>query len=125
MTPCSVYWIHSPNHSNMFAEGYIGVSKDVNKRWNYGHKGGQKNNCHDNIILSNAINKYGWDNLIKEIILVADSDYCYDIEKKLRPEELIGWNISIGGNALLIYWLALTHKQYCHLLGWSAAIFCK
>lgn len=99
MTPCSVYWIHSPNHSNMFAEGYIGVSKDVNKRWNYGHKGGQKNNCHDNIILSNAINKYGWDNLIKEIILVADSDYCYDIEKKLRPEELIGWNISIGGNA--------------------------
>ena len=97
MTACSVYWIHAPHHGDMFTEGYIGVSKDANKRWNYGHRWAQKNKRHDNAILSNAINKYGWDNLIKEVVLVADSEYCYDIESKLRPEQLIGWNIAVGG----------------------------
>jgi hypothetical protein len=97
MTTCSVYWIRTSNHSDIFADGYVGVSKDVSKRWNYGHKGAHKNNRHDNVILSNAIAKYGWENLIKEIVLIADVDYCYDIEKKLRPTELIGWNIAVGG----------------------------
>lgn len=97
MTACSVYWIHAQHHSDMFTEGYIGVSKDADKRWNYGHKWAHKNKRHDNLILSNAINKYGWDNLVKEVVLIADLTYCYCIEGKLRPKELVGWNIAAGG----------------------------
>lgn len=93
----SVYWIHSKDHSDMFSEGYIGVSNNANHRWSYGHKWAVKNNRHENPRFMNAINKHGWDNLIKEVILIADSDYCYAVEKKLRPSEKIGWNIAIGG----------------------------
>jgi hypothetical protein len=41
--------------------------------------------------------KYGWDNLIKEVVLIADDDYCLNIEKQLRPSDKIGWNIVMGG----------------------------
>jgi hypothetical protein len=47
--------------------------------------------------MANAISKYGWDNLIKTILVVADEKYCYDLERKLRPTDGIGWNLVIGG----------------------------
>jgi len=87
----SVYWIHHKDHTDMFSQGYIGVSQDAKKRWEQHFKRSE------NTYLRNAINKYGWDNLVKEIILIGDKDYCFDIEKKLRPFVSIGWNIVEGG----------------------------
>ena len=97
ITTTSVYWIKAPHHSDMFSEGYIGVSKKAENRWKYGHLWAFKQSRHNNPILVNAINKYGWDNLVKQVVLVADEQYCYDIENKLRPSEKIGWNINVGG----------------------------
>jgi hypothetical protein len=75
----------------MFNQGYIGVSNNIKKRWyDHGHKPA---NAH----LKNAINKYGWDNLIKEVILMADKAYCLMIEAQLRNQNNIGWNIVKGG----------------------------
>ena len=88
---CSVYWIHHPEHTDMFAQGYIGVSTNTKDRWN-NHKQ-QPQNKH----LQNAITKYGWDSLIKEVVVVADTPYCLDIELKLRSTKNIGWNIAEGG----------------------------
>lgn len=45
----------------------------------------------------NAIEKYGWDNLVKQQVLIADEKYCLEIETKLRPNGHIGWNIVAGG----------------------------
>ena len=87
----SVYWIHHPEHKNMFSDGYIGVSSNFEKRWDYHKKHGQNNH------LRNAINKYGWDNLVKKQIIIAKMDYCLEIEQKLRPNDKIGWNIVAGG----------------------------
>jgi len=87
----SVYWIHHPEHTDMFSQGYIGVSKDIKKRW-YDHA-----KHTDNLHLKRAIKKYGWDNLIKEVVLVAEEAYCLIIEAKLRAEDKIGWNIVKGG----------------------------
>ena len=87
----SVYWIHHPEHTDMFSQGYVGVSKDLKKRWNDHAK--RTGNTH----LLNAIKKYGWDSLVKEVILVADEAYCLMIEAKLRAEDKIGWNIIKGG----------------------------
>lgn len=81
----------------MFSEGYIGVSNNANHRWEYGHNWAVKNNRHENPRLMNAIKKHGWNNLVKKVVLIADSDYCYNIEQKLRPSEEIGWNLAIGG----------------------------
>ena len=82
----------------MTTEGYIGVAKDAEKRWKYGHFWAQKNGRHDNQHFSNAITKHGWDNLIKEILVIASQDYCYELERKLRPSALIGWNLATGGH---------------------------
>ena len=87
----SVYWIHHPDHTDMFSQGYIGVSVNAQKRFKQHFE--KKDNQH----LVNAIHKYGWDNLVKKQILIADEDYCYDIEGKLRPTVNIGWNIAVGG----------------------------
>jgi group I intron endonuclease len=87
----SVYWIHHPEHTDMFTQGYIGVSKCVEKRW-YDHK-----NKTGNLHLARAIKKYGWDNLIKEVIVIADKSYCLMLELKLRAEDAVGWNIVKGG----------------------------
>ena len=91
MTPHSVYWIHHPTHTDMFRQGYIGVSVNAGKRWDQHLK--QPKNRH----LKFAINKYGWDNLAKKEVLIAEEDYCLDIERKLRPSDGIGWNIIAGG----------------------------
>jgi predicted GIY-YIG superfamily endonuclease len=88
-----VYWIREQSHTDMMTQGYIGVSGNVEQRF-ASHKGmwsGTNNH------LRNAIKKHGWDNLVKSVLLIAEKDYCLDIERKLRPAEQIGWNLTIGG----------------------------
>lgn len=81
----------------MFRDGYIGVSKNATRRFEQHYKYA-KYNMHPNTHLAYAIKKYGWDNLVKKVIIEADDDYCYDMEKKLRPSSSIGWNIQSGGD---------------------------
>jgi len=78
-------------NTDMFTQGYVGVSKDIKRRFR-SHKFRADNNH-----LKNAINKHGWDNLVKEVILIADKAYCLEVETKLRPANQIGWNVVSGG----------------------------
>jgi hypothetical protein len=87
----SVYWIHNPEHTDMFTQGYIVITKDIKKRWSDHAKRTANNH------LLHAIKKYGWDSLVKEVVLVADEAYCLMVEAKLRAEDKIGWNIIKGG----------------------------
>jgi group I intron endonuclease len=88
---CAVYWIHHPSHTDIFSQGYVGVSVNTDVRFRK-HKRA-KQNAH----LRNAVTKYGWDNLVKKTVLIADTDYCLDVETKLRSKDDIGWNIVKGG----------------------------
>ena len=87
----SVYWIHHPEHTDMFSQGYIGVSNNTKLRWHDHHV--RTGNAH----LKRAIAKYSWDNLVKEVIVIADELYCLAVEFKLRSADKIGWNIIAGG----------------------------
>ena len=87
----SVYWIHRPEHTDMFSQGYIGVSNNTKLRWHDHHV--RTGNAH----LKRAIAKYSWDNLVKEVIVIADELYCLAVEFKLRSKDKIGWNIVAGG----------------------------
>ena len=91
-----VYWIRAEHHVDMTIDGYIGVSKNAKVRWR-GHKSIHKTGCSGNKHFANAIAKYGWDNLVKTVILVSNEKYCYEIEKKLRHSHHIGWNLMQGG----------------------------
>lgn len=93
----SIYWIRLPEHIDLLSEGYIGVSNNVDYRLN------QHKSFATNAHLINAIKKYGWDNLIKEVILIADETYCLMMEKIFRAKENIGWNIAIGGGKPPLY----------------------
>jgi hypothetical protein len=90
-----VYWIHLPEQTNVAIEGYVGIAMNFEQRMS-AHKSCAKTGKEQT--LYKAIRKYGWDNLVKEIILISDEDYCFEIEKKLRPAPRIGWNIAVGGD---------------------------
>ena len=91
-----MYWIHSKDHTDLLSHGYIGVSNNIEKRFKK-HKAQANTGKHINPVFANAIKKYGWDNLVKEIILISNKEYCLAIEAKLRQTKEIGWNIAIGG----------------------------
>lgn len=93
----SVYWIHLQEHTDINSEGYIGVSKNAIKRLNQ-HLTDILNEDHVNPHLVNAVNKYSWDNLVKDIVVNGEEAYCYDVEARLRPAKNIGWNLAPGGN---------------------------
>lgn len=107
-----LYWVHLPEQKNIFNDGYVGIAKNFKQRMS-AHKScaktGQKQ------ILYQAIRKYGWNNIVKEIVLIADEKYCLETEKKLRPSEKIGWNIAIGGGEISGASLKGTKQSKDHL----------
>ena len=92
-----VYWIHLPEHTDPKTEGYLGVSKRFESRMKDHFKDIQEGK-HKNTHLVNAVNKYGWDNLIKEALYTGDESSCYELEENYRTSKAIGWNIAPGGH---------------------------
>jgi len=86
-----LYWIHLKEHISI-DNGYIGITLDFKKRLE-SHKR-SKNKTH----FKNAILKYGYDNLIKEILHnnLTLEEALY-LENKYRPIQNIGWNSQKGG----------------------------
>ena len=67
-----VYWIREASHTDMMSQGYIGVSGNVKQRF-ASHMGMENGtNAH----LRHAIEKHGWDNMVKSVLLMAGKDYC-------------------------------------------------
>jgi hypothetical protein len=89
----AVYWIREQSHTDLMTQGYIGVSGNVEQRF-ASHRNMERGT---NAYLRHAIEKHGWDNMVKSVLLMADKDYCLDIERKLRPADKIGWNLTLGG----------------------------
>lgn len=92
-----VYWIHLEEHTDIFSQGYVGVtSVGVEKRFSQ-HKSTSKTG---KFPISLALRKYG-NKIIVSTVLVAETAYCYLIEEKLRPTPRIGWNCASGGDSTL------------------------
>ena len=91
-----VYWLHLPEHTDIFTEGYIGVARDPEKRLKAHHYLIQSH-WHENPHLYRAFEKYK-EQIIQDIVIIGEENYCYEIETKLRPQKQIGWNIAEGGN---------------------------
>ena len=91
-----VYWIRKVEHTNIYTEGYVGVSTNIERRWRE-HVTEARANRHPNSFLRNVINKHYPDNLIFEIVYLSNEDNCYNYEEMLRPETNIGWNLRSGG----------------------------
>jgi predicted GIY-YIG superfamily endonuclease len=86
-----LYWIHLSDHISI-EQGYIGITLDFKKRM-FSHKR-SKEKTH----FKNAILKYGYDNLIKEILHSnLNLEEALFLENKYRPTQNIGWNSKKGG----------------------------
>lgn len=93
----AVYWIHLPEHTDYYTQGYIGVSKKPITRMKK-HISDCINGIHYNPHLLHAVNKYKQELLLQEIIFFGEEDFCYEFERVLRPSQSVGWNIAPGGH---------------------------
>lgn len=84
-----LYWIHYLEHTSPESEGYIGITKEFDKR-KLTHSTRAKSSHIKNRIDSGAVFTVLLENLTKE--------QAQQLEEKYRPSENIGWNIAKGGN---------------------------
>lgn len=93
----SVYWIRHTTHTCMKTQGYIGITKNVNKRWKE-HKQCAKAPYVKCAVIERAINKHG-DLLVWEVILEnVEKELAEFVEFELRSKPGIGWNLAVGGH---------------------------
>ena len=86
-----LYWIHTPEQTDMWSEGYIGVTNNPDRRWKQhsNYEGSSKR-------LHNALRSHT--EAFMEILVVGHRSDILSLERQLRPSELIGWNIVEGGS---------------------------
>lgn len=95
-----VYWIRHVSHTDMFSEGYIGVtSKTPEERFAEHRAIARQPKNRNKFTLHKALNKYPPEEIVVQAVVKCEIDYAYDLELKLRPERAIGWNTSVGGYA--------------------------
>ena len=77
-----IYWWKEPEMTNPWFEGYIGITKELERR-NYSHR--KDSNWYDDdleqVILKEGLTK----------------DQAEGWEKQFRPKPRIGWNVVAGG----------------------------
>ena len=99
-----VYWIRLPEHTDMFTQGYIGVTKrSVERRYSEHLRDTRRWKTK----LYNAMLKYE-EKVFVQTLVECDIDYAYALEEKLRPQENIGWNTAQGGQ---LKFLALAPRE--------------
>lgn len=88
----TVYWIRLENHKDIYSEGYVGITINFKERLKSHRKNRKKTKLKD------TINKYGWNNLIKEIICEnLTKEEALKLEAHYRPNMNVGWNLQKGG----------------------------
>ncbi len=87
-----VYWIRLEDHTNIYEQGYVGITSNFVERMRAHRK--NKRVSH----LTNAAKKYGWKHLVINILWAdLSQQQALDFEANLRPSQNIGWNSQQGG----------------------------
>jgi site-specific DNA-cytosine methylase len=93
-----VYWIKHKSHTDVFTEGYVGVTATTpDERFKKHMIVVNSSSNKKKYLVHHKIKSHGVENIEVVTILISDKQYCYDIEKKLRPRSNIAWNLSVGG----------------------------
>lgn len=88
----TIYWLRLPEYTDIFSQGYVGITNNIRRRFN------EHRNSKGETKLSRRILSYGWDTVIKEILIEnLDKKDAILLEEMLRPVDNIGWNVLKGG----------------------------
>lgn len=79
---CTVYWIHRSEESDIYNQGYVGITNDLERRL--------KEHRRNGLFVSG--------DMIAEVFLQGNREYCIEQEILLRPESNIGMNKAPGGS---------------------------
>jgi hypothetical protein len=83
---CIVYWIRLPEHTDIYTQGYVGITIQYDVRMRQ-----HSRELHE-------ANIYGWENLEKSIVAEFGSEQDARVyERVLRDKDSIGWNKATGG----------------------------
>lgn len=92
-----VYWLHLKEHTDVFTQGYVGVTtRLIDIRFKeHCNKFNKYYNPYNPLHI--AFSKYGIENIIKTRLCVCPVKNAYEVEKVFRPFEYMGWNTVQGG----------------------------
>lgn len=93
----AVYWLHLKNDTDVFTQGYVGVTTrliDIRFRE---HCNKFKSSYNPYNPLHLAFAQYGIDAIVRTRLCVCDVKQAYELERILRPFEYMGWNTVEGG----------------------------
>jgi hypothetical protein len=92
-----VYWLHLKDDTDVFTQGYVGVTTrliDVRFRE---HCSKFKSSYNPYNPLHLAFAQHGIDAIVRTRLCVCNVKQAYEIERLFRPFEYMGWNTVEGG----------------------------
>jgi hypothetical protein len=92
-----LYWLHLKEHTDVFTQGYVGVTTRLIEVRFKEHCGRFNNSYNPYNPLHLAFAQHGIENIVKTRLCVADVSQIYKIEELFRPFEYMGWNSAQGG----------------------------
>ena len=95
MTECDVYWKRTKDMTDVYSQGYAGITtRGVDVRNKEHFDAAFRHNSP--LTVHQAMRRYG-DEVITDLIFGGTIDECLTYENELRPFPHIGWNMAIGG----------------------------
>lgn len=104
-----VYWITPDIGDDFRKQGYIGITSNTLHKRMFAHRTQYSKFCEgDNKVGCKKLYSYvkqhgGWENLHIKILCEGSTEYCLELEEKLRPIPNIGWNTRVGGDKHVMY----------------------
>lgn len=87
-----IYWIRKEEHTDVYTQGYVGITSGTLKERVRSHKKNKKSS-----IVAGKLRKY--DNLVCEVLHTVETlEEALVLEGEYRPTQNVGWNLQRGGN---------------------------
>ena len=92
-----LYWLHLKEHTDVFTEGYVGVTSRLIETRFKEHCRKFYNSYNPFNPLHLAFAQYGIENIAITRLCACEEKQAYELEKIFRPFESMGWNTAEGG----------------------------
>ena len=105
---CYVYWVRRSIHSDIKTEGYVGITDDIDRRFKQHRDSVDLVNYTS--VITEALREH--DDIVFDIVETCnDREDAKAMERSLRPEYRIGWNVAKGGGGRVDYDFSEEHRK--------------